>query len=823
MEFPKHYDPRIEEKNCQEWWDNQGLYRFDSSKGGPFYTIDTPPPTVSGEIHLGHVFSYVQAEVIARYWRMQGHNIFYPFGFDDNGLPTERYVERIRKVRAADVPRADFIKMCLEVTAQVEDRFEQFWKRLGFSVDWTQRYSTIDPLAQRVSQRSFLDLFRKNLVYRRSSPTLWCPECHTAIAQAELENEERPSIFFDIVFKKENGDEVIIATTRPELLPACVAVFVHPEDERHKGLLGLQLTVPAMNRTVPVLSDWRVNPEKGTGIVMCCTFGDTTDIDWWQEHDLPLRIIINEKGILNDLANDFSGLHLKKARTRIIAALREGNLLRNEVNIVHPVNTHERCGTEVEYRVATQWFIRILDRKQDLIAAADQIAWYPDYMKVRYVDWVENLKWDWCISRQRYYGVPFPVWYCQDCGQTITADNDQLPVDPAITNPPVTCRCGSGNMVPEKDIMDTWATSSITPLINAHWGEPDDRSEILYPMTLRPQAHDIIRTWAFYTIVKGFYHSGKIPWKNVMISGHGLDPERKKISKSKEDKQKMETPLQVIERNSADTVRYWASCSRVGTDTFFSEKVIQIGKRLVTKIWNASKFAITQLETRSGGTPEFRLIDRWLLSNLTMTVEEATRGFGAYDASIAKEQIERFFWNDLCDHYLEYIKKRMYRKATYTEAEREGAMETLHRSLLTVLKLFAPIMPHITDVIYRGYFAQLEGHPSIHVSPWPDKNLFPVDEEALRIGELAMIAVGGIRKLKTLVGKTPGTPCETISLFCPPEIQASLQSVLPELADINQAGRVEFLLENSPDLLGCGHDIFVGLIWGEIPPPPPQE
>lgn len=819
MEFPKHYDPQIEEARCQQFWEESGIYRFDRSKGGPYYTIDTPPPTVSGEIHLGHVFSYVQAEVIARFWRMKGHNIFYPFGFDDNGLPTERYVERVRKVRAADLPRAEFIAQCLTVTGQVEDRFEQFWKRLGFSVDWTQRYSTIDTLSQRISQRSFLDLFAKGLIYRKTSPTLWCPECHTAIAQAELENEERLSVFYDIVFtRNDGGEDVIIATTRPELLPACVAVFVHPEDERNRHLVGQQLTVPLMNRAVPVLEDWRVNPEKGTGIVMCCTFGDTTDIDWWQEHQLPLRIAIDEKGHMNELANEFSGLFLKKARKVMIDAMRERGLLRKEVSITHPVNTHERCSTEVEYRVASQWFIRILDRKEDLIKAADEINWFPEFMKVRYVDWVENLKWDWCISRQRYYGVPFPVWYCKNCKETIVAAPEQLPVDPAVTAPPRACACGSHEYVPEHDIMDTWATSSITPQINAHWGEPDDRTDILYPMAMRPQAHDIIRTWAFYTIVKGLYHFGKVPWKNIMISGHGLDPDRKKISKSKEDKQKMETPLQVIERNSADTVRYWATSSRTGSDTFFSEKVLQIGRRLTTKIWNASKFTIGHLETRTGGEKSYRTIDRWLQGRLVQVLAEAHHGYSTYDASIAKDAAERFFWSDLCDHYLEYIKKRVYQKSTYSDEEREGAMETLHQTLLAVLKMLAPVIPHITDLMYRGYFAEREGFSSIHIAPWPAEDLFPVDQEALTAGEEARLVVAGVRKLKSQANKTPGSPCRLITIACPGETKRLLDMVLPELLDINQADRIDIVTDmtDSPleaGMIECGHEIYLSLIW----------
>lgn len=812
MLFSKRYQSQEEELKYQQYWQDRGLYAFSPADDKPVYAIDTPPPTVSGEIHLGHVFSYVQAEVIARYWRMMGHAIYYPFGFDDNGLPTERFVEKNHNIRAGDMERQKFIELCLQSTAETEIHFEHFWKRLGFSVDWSEHYSTISPLSQRISQRSFIELYRAGLIYRKASPSLWCSECQTAIAQAELENEERPSTFYDLRFRGPDDDVFTIATTRPELLPAIVAVFMHPEDVRYRHLKGRELTDPLFQRTVPVLEDWRVLREKGTGLVMCCTFGDMTDIEWYQEYGLPARIIIDKGGTLKEAAGPFAGLSLQEARKAIIAYLRHERLIDNERAIEHSVNCHERCGSEIDYRITSQWFIKVLESKERFIAAADEIHWYPEYMKTRYLHWVKNLKWDWCISRQRYFGVPFPLWYCNQCGEIKLAEDNELPLDPSQRQPASNCSCGGREFLPETDIMDTWATSSLTPFINGKWGERDDRMDKIYPMALRPQAHDIIRTWTFYTIVKGLYHTGTVPWKSIMISGHGLDPQRRKISKSRGNGQQMETPLAAIEKHSADTIRYWACSSKIGSDTFFSEETVQIGKKLVTKLWNAAKFVAPHLEISDEKVTTYRVIDRWLLAGLQKMAGRAHNAYQEHEPAIAKDIIERFFRDYFCDHYLEFIKIRLYQKRDYSASEQNGARETLRMGLFTQLQLLAPVVPHITEAIYQRLFAGKGQSESIHSTLLPIQEQSTADEHAFLCGELSLPVISGFRKLKTSLHKTPGTPCRIVRIHCSDEQQQRLEEVAMEIRDINQAEQCIFCEEADSSMMWI-NDMAIAIEW----------
>ncbi len=802
MKLPKRYDPKTAEPKWQQFWEDKGLFRFDRFPDRPIYSIDTPPPTVSGRIHIGHVFSYVQTEVIARFWRMKGFNVYYPFGYDDNGLPSERLVEKEKGVRATDVGREKFVQMCLELTKEYEGEFSEFWKSVGLSVDWSQDYSTIDPKSQRISQRSFIDLYRKGRAYMREAPTLWCPECHTAIAQAEIEDAERDSVFYDVAFRL--GDrELVISTTRPELIPACVAMFAHPDDERYAELIGKKATVPIFGHEVPILADEKADPEKGTGLVMCCTFGDTTDIAWWQEHGLETRIAIDDRGHMNELAVGYEGLYLKKARKKIVHDLEHAGLMVSQRPISHAVNTHERCGTEIEFSVAHQWFIRVLDIKDEIIAAGAKVTWCPDYMEVRFRNWVENLKWDWCISRQRYYGVPFPVWMCSSCGEVILAEESQLPVDPTVTGPLVDAcpKCGSGEFEPERDIMDTWMTSSCTPFLNVRWREDDSRLDRFvksenrteYVMDMRPQAHDIIRTWAFYTIVKSVLNEEKIPWRTAMISGHVLHPDRAKISKSKGGGS--HSPSAIIEERSADATRYWACSSRLGTDTVFSYDLFDAGKRFVVKLWNASKFAIMRLEDFDADAPrDLGAPDRWLLARLADTVDRATRGFDVGDYNGAVEAVERFFWHDLCDNFIEIAKKRLYGDDGYDDRARRGAQFALYHALLGVLKMVAPVMPHITEEIHSLFFAEMEGVESIHISLWPECPEEWHDKAALESGELALAVIEGMRKVKSTNKVSVATPVGRLKIAASQELWGKIEPLTGELRDVSNADAVEHVL-----------------------------
>lgn len=794
MMLPNQYHFREAEQKLARLWDESGIYSFDADDSGPIFTIDTPPPTVSGELHLGHCYSYTQADVIARYRRMHGDRVFYPMGFDDNGLPTERFVEKITGRKAIEMGRAAFIDACLHITAQTEGRFETLWRRLGLSVDWRARYSTISTKARRASQWSFILLHRAGLTYTQQAPTLWCPECQTAIAQAEVNDATMPTQFTTLAFRLADGDILPIATTRPTLLPACVAIFVHPDDARYTHLIGKTAAINCgaypgeAPRAVPILADELADPEKGSGAVMCCTFGDSTDVRWWRTHGLPLRAVIGRDGKMTALAGAYAGLTIKQARQRVLDYLSANGSILEQQSIDHEVGTHERCGTPVEYLHTRQWFIRVLDHKERLLEAGRAIRWHPEHMRVRYEHWVEHLQWDWCISRQRYFGVPFPAWTCKACGQTMLAALEQLPIDPQTALPTEACSCGSTEFEPEPDIMDTWATSSCSPLIIAGW--PDDIASFArhFPSSLRPQAHDIIRTWAFYSIVKALYHTGDIPWHDVMISGHGLSTGRRKISKSKEHNEA--GPMEIIERESADALRYWATSGRLGMDSSFSAEIIANGRRLITKLWNANRFAAGRLEdfAYSLATPDLLLpMDRWLLSRLARTINETTVELERYEYTAARAIVERFFWSDLCDNYLELAKARLY---DASGAERYAAQWSLYHALFGCLQLLAPYLPYITDEIYQELFRRWQAAPSIHVSAWPAAPAAWIDPLAEEQGELFVDILRQVRRYKAGQKLSAGAELEMLYVTIPSEHHPIFTNMLVDLKSATRARHI---------------------------------
>ncbi len=601
MTLPKKYNPHKAELHWMSYWQSEGIYHFSPQSTAMVFSIDTPPPTVSGLLHLGHVYSYTHPDIVARFWRMRGRNVFYPMGYDNNGLPTERLLEKTLGMDIREFGREKFIQACLDISTEAQKEYEALWKRLGLSVDWLYSYRTIESEAQRISQWSFIDLYRKGLVYRQEAPAIWCPECHTSIAQADLNDLERESLVSTVSFLLDDDSSVPIATTRPELLPACVAVFVHPHDQRYASVVGKQARVPIFGMRVPVLSDEKVEPQKGTGAVMCCTFGDSTDVAWWCQYQLPLVEVIEKDGTMSQAAAPYRGSTIEQARNAILQVLFDEGLLISQGRISQSVRVHERCDTPVEYIVAPQWFISLIDHKEELIELGERSAWHPEHMKNRYRNWVEHLSWDWCISRQRYYGVPFPLWCCQDCGEVILAGEEQLPIDPRQAEPAQSCKCGSMTFIPEVDVMDTWATSSLSPQIVGDWQDQSTKesSPRLYnqvcPFSLRPQAHEIIRTWAFYTLVKSYYHFNEIPWSNILISGWGVAGEGMgKISKSRAGGSL--PPLDMIQRYSADAVRYWASSTSPGRDSVISEDKIKSASRLLNKLWNVARFAEPFLE-----------------------------------------------------------------------------------------------------------------------------------------------------------------------------------------------------------------------------------
>lgn len=713
-EKSKEYNFKEAEPRIREFWEKEKLYAFDKNSKKKIYSVDTPPPTVSGEMHIGHACSYSQQDFVIRYKRMSGFNIFYPFGTDDNGLPTERLVEKTKKVKAKDMPRQDFIKLCMEFLEIERPRFIQDWKNIGISCDWSIFYSTIDEHSRRIAQWSFLDLYKKGRLYRKDAPAMFCPECKTGVAQVEVQDKEIESTFNDIIFKIDD-EELVIATTRPELLPACVAIFYHPGDKRYERYKGKLAKVPLFNFEVPILEDERADPEKGTGIVMCCTFGDQTDMEWQKAHNLPIKIAITEDGKMTSLAEKYQGLTIKEARKEIINDLKKAGLLKKQVPIKHMVNVHERCGTEIEFIKSKQWFVKYLDLKDKMLRWGSELIWHPEYMKHRYDNWVKGLQWDWLISNQRYFGVAFPVWYCSRCEEVILAKEEDLPVDPLKDKPSVIkCpKCGSKDFVPETDVLNTWFTSSMTPQI-AIGLMPKEIQKKLFPMDLRPQAHEIITFWLFNTVVKSRLHFGKNPWKHALISGF-VTMQGEKMSKSKGN---IVRPQDIIEKYGADAIRYWAASSKLGEDFDYQEKDIITGKKTITKLWNASKFVFMNLQDYNGQKPKkIEKLDEQFLDKLNSVVKKSTEAFENYEYSKAKTEVDNFFWQDFCDNYLEIIKNRIYNEKG---DKRLSAQYTLYQSLLTILKLFAPFMPYITEEIYQIYFRKTEKEKSIHLSSWPE-------------------------------------------------------------------------------------------------------
>lgn len=764
MELPKKYDFRESEKKWTRFWEEKGIFRFDPDSRKEIFSVDTPPPTVSGKMHIGHAFNYSQMDFIARFKRMMGYNLFYPFGTDDNGLPTERLIEKEKKVRARDMSRPEFVKLCLDTLSSIRKEYVADWKAIGISCDWNIFYTTINEHCQRISQRSFIELYEMGREYRKEAPVIWCPECSTAIAQVELEDKEKDSYFNDIVFKLEGGKDLVIATTRPELLPACVAIFAHPDDKRYQGLFGKKAKVPLFSHEVEIMPSEKADPEKGTGILMCCTFGDTDDVEHYKEFSLPLRIAITRDGRMTELAGKYRGMKIPDARKAIISDLKSKGLLRSQKKIRHVVNVHERCGTEIEILETKQWFIRYLDLKVKFLKAGKDMNWYPGHMINRYTNWINGLQWDWCISRQRYFGVPFPVWYCEKCDEVILAREGDLPVDPTKDSPPVEkCpKCGSKEFAPEKDVLDTWATSSLTPRIAAELFRYHPVFPKLYPMDLRPQAHDIITFWLFNTVVKSRLHDKKNPWSDIMISGWALDPRGKKMSKSKGN---VIHPQEVLEKYGADCLRFWAAGSKLGEDLPYQEKDLITGKKFVTKLWNASKFCMMHIGEADGKMPDkIEPIDRWILSKINGIIKTSTESFRDYEYSRTKAEVEIFFWHVFCDYYLEMIKDRLYNQGKYGKASVDSAKFTLYRTLLSVLKLMAPITPYITEEIYQRFFSERDGSKSIHVSEWPSFDPKLSDPGAEKTGDMAADVIAAIRKYKTGKGLSMAEPLDTVTI-----------------------------------------------------------
>ncbi|HKB12623.1 MAG TPA: valine--tRNA ligase [Vicinamibacterales bacterium] len=743
-------------------WEESGVYRFDRTRTrAEIYSIDTPPPTVSGSLHVGHVFSYTHTDVIARFQRMRGKEVFYPMGWDDNGLPTERRVQNYYGVRCdptlaydasftppaqppkqpTSVSRPNFIELCARLTAEDEKAFEELWRRLGLSVDWSMTYATIDRRAQRVSQIAFLHLLQRGFAYQVEAPTLWDIDFRTAVAQAELEDREVAGAFHKIAFRLPDGEAVRgfgrpaveIETTRPELIAACVALVAHPDDSRYQPLFGRDVETPLFGVRVPVKAHALADPEKGSGIAMICTFGDTTDVTWWRELALPVRAIIQPDGTLRPVSwgapgwessdaeraqrhyDPLAGLAAAKARATIVEQLREsGNLIGEPRPIAHAVKFYEKGDRPLEIVTSRQWFFKTIELRDELLARGRELRWHPEYMRARYENWVNGLNGDWGVSRQRFFGVGFPVWYPIDSigrveyDRPIVATEADLPVDPSTDIPPgyrADQRGVPGGFAGDPDVMDTWATSSVSPQIICGWPDDRDLFQRTFPMDLRPQAHDIIRTWLFSSVHRAHLEHNSLPWTDAAISGFVTDPDRKKMSKSKGN---VVTPMALLEEHGSDAIRYWAACAKPGGDTPFDANQMRIGRRLAIKILNASKFALSSSEPRG---PIAMPVDRAMIRSLAALVDQNTRDLEQYEYSRALHATEAFFWR-FCDDYLELVKGRRYGEQTSEGAA--SANSALVAALSVLLRMFAPYLAYVTEEVWSWW---QDG--SIHRAAWP--------------------------------------------------------------------------------------------------------
>jgi valyl-tRNA synthetase len=806
-------------------WTAEDTYAFDraAALSGPreaIYSIDTPPPTASGSLHVGHVFSYTHTDIVARYQRMRGKHVFYPMGWDDNGLPTERRVQNYYGVRCdpalpydpsfeppekpgkdqQPISRRNFVELCERLTAVDEAEFEKLWRRVGLSVDWSNVYRTISETSRATAQRMFLHNLARGEAYAQEAPTLWDVTFRTAVAQAELEDRERPGAYHRIAFQGQHGP-VFIETTRPELIPACVALVAHPDDERYQPLFGQTVTTPLFGVEVPVVAHRLAEPDKGSGIAMICTFGDLNDVTWWRELQLPTRAVIGwdgrfvaepPAGVPAEVYAELAGKTSFSAQQRIVELLRASGDLDGEPKpITHPVKFFEKGERPLEIVTTRQWYIRNGGRDADLrralLARGREIQWVPEHMRHRYDNWVEGLNGDWLVSRQRFFGVPFPVWYSLDSegepihDDPILAPESALPVDPSSDVPEGFTedqRGKPGGFMADPDVMDTWATSSLSPQVASGWDTDPDLFRAVFPMDLRPQAHDIIRTWLFSTVVRSHYEFGAVPWSHAAISGFVVDPDRKKMSKSKGN---ATTPIDVLERYGTDAVRWRAAGARPGADSPFDEAQMKVGRRLAIKLLNVGKFVLG-LGASAGLTTEqvTEPLDRSLLAALATVVDDATAALDAYNYTRALETAETFFWT-FCDDYVELVKSRAYG----TGAPAESAQAALAVALSVLIRLFAPVLPFVTEEVWSWWQPG-----SVHRAPWPAASELPTDGDRAVLPVVAE-ALAAVRKAKSEARQSMRADVETATVTAPAD-----QVPLVEAArgDLCGAGRIATLV-----------------------------
>jgi valyl-tRNA synthetase len=781
--LPRKIDFIEVEGKWQEKWEEEKVYKYDwEDESRPVYSIDTPPPYPSGDFHMGNVLNWTYFDIRARYKRMKGYNVLFPQGWDCHGLPTEVAVEKARGIRKSDVPPDVFRKMCEEWIEEYIQIMKTAVIELGCSVDWTTEYRTMEPEYMRKIQLSFLKLYEKDMIYKGEHPINWCPRCETAIADAEVEHDEKKGKIYTIPFETEEG-ELLIATTRPVYLPACVAVGVNPLDERYNHLIGKEAKVPLFDQKVPIIANDEVDPNFGTGAMMICTYGDKADVVAVARFDLPVVNLIDGSGILKEVAGKYSGMQLAEAQRAIVQDLREKDLIIDEKELDQEVGLCWRCDTPIEVVTARQWFMKTISLTDKVVETAKEITWYPDWMRQRLIDWATGLDWDWVLSRQRVFATPVPAWYCKRCGLIRLAKPDELPVDPKVTEINDMCKCGSTEFVPDTDVMDTWFDSSLTCAIHAGWPDrPNWRKQ--FPASVHPSGQDIIRTWAYYLMVRHLALFDETPYDSVLINGMVLGGDGRKMSKSLGN---FVSSPEVFEKYGSDASRQWAAAGgSTGTDIPFRWEDVEYGWRFQRKIWNACRFASMRLEGYEGiKAPDLELIDRWILSKLQDTISKCTEAMEKCDFMNATEEARNFIWHIFCDHYLEAAKTRLY-----GEGEgRNSAQYTLFKSIEVMLKLIAPIIPHLAEEIWRVMY---NPDKSIHVSAWPEVEKKLIDHDAEKIGDLIISAISDIRREKNRKGVSLNAPIDQLDLYGPNELLKDLRQGEKDIIDTLKVGEIVY-------------------------------
>jgi valyl-tRNA synthetase len=772
----------IEEK-WQKKWEEEAVYRYDwDDESRPVFSVDTPPPYPSGDFHMGNVLNWTYFDIRARYKRMRGYNVLFPQGWDCHGLPTEVAVEKAKGIRKSDVPPDVFRRMCEDWIEQYIIKMKHEVQRLGCSIDWTTEYRTMDPEYIRKIQLSFLILFDKGMIYKGEHPINWCPRCETAIADAEVEHNAKQGNIYTLPFETPEGD-VLIATTRPVYLPACVAMGVHPDDDRYNHLIGEKAKVPLFDQKIPIIANDEVDPNFGTGAMMICTYGDKADVVAVSRFKLPVIKLIDGTGILLEVAGKYAGMQIQEGQKAIIKDLRKEGLLKEEKQLEQEVGLCWRCDTPIEVVTAKQWFMKTISLTDQVVKTANDITWYPYWMKQRLIDWAQGLDWDWVLSRQRVFATPVPAWYCVKCGEIRLAKPGELPVDPKITTINDVCECGGNEFVADTDVMDTWFDSSLTCAIHAGWPDkPNWRRQ--FPASVHPSGQDIIRTWAYYLMVRHLALFDETAYDSVLINGMVLGADGRKMSKSLGN---FVSSPEVFDKYGSDAPRQWAAAGgSTGTDIPFRWEDVEYGWRFMRKIWNACRFAgirLQEYEPEKKVEPE--LIDKWIISKLEGVVEKITNSMENCDFMNATEASRNFVWHVFCDHWLEAAKTRLYGEGD----PKHSAQQTMYYVIPRMLKLLAPIMPHLTEEIHRTMFDET----SIHVSKWPEYNASLIDEESEAAGDIIITTISEIRREKNRKGISLNKEVSKVTLFCQNDDAEILRLGLKDIKDTLKVLEVEIV------------------------------